>query len=143
MYIFGMIMLSKRKKERMKILEEFFGTDDLAHVPENFHQVNAIPGPVFFKMIKWTPWLDPGWLISKHSEIIIICSHKGDIRELRFSRRASMIEWEGYLLRNGFLSWFRLEQDDELLFITSENGVTVVGSKSSTRKIYEDVKFNK
>jgi len=141
MYIFAIIMFKKRKKERGRILQEFFGTDNLEDVPDYFHQVNAVSSSTFHKLIKWLPWWDPGWLISKRNEIILLHSHKGDIREVRYPRRDILIEWEGILIRNGLISWFRIQYGEEEIHLTSEPGVTVIGSKGSTKRIYDPVKL--
>ena len=74
--------------------------------------------------------------------MIFLSEHNLEVIEKKYPRNKALIEWEGtYFLKNGALSWMKIEMDGVTTYFTSETGITIIGSKKQTKEIYETVKF--
>ena len=143
-FIMGMAFIAyrNRRKARKRILRNYLKLSKVDRVPDDHIMVRYCDSERFNRFWKLFPWYGIGWFINKRNEVIFLSEHNMEVIEKRYPRNRALIEWEGtYYLKNGALSWMKIEMDGITTYFTSETGVTIFGSKKQTKEIYETVKF--
>lgn len=95
----------------------------------------------FRNLIKFFPWEATGILFISSTQAKFFCSVMSwENLELTFNREDSKIKWIGKnIWPNGFVSWLEIDSCGEKHYFTSETGTTIIGSKNTTRQIYDEL----
>ena len=94
----------------------------------------------FRKTWKLLPWEGAGCLVIRKHEIAFVGKLlKGGPVEFRFQRDDYIITWIGFSFwKNAAIHWFSIESNEGRHYFTSETGITIFGSKESTRRIFNE-----
>lgn len=94
------------------------------------------------RWLKFFPWETSGIIHADANRLTLYLEKLNNQSDVSISldSRAIRIGWAGTeVLRNGVASWLIIEAGYERHYITSETGMFVFNSASSTRRMYEEL----
>lgn len=96
----------------------------------------------FNKFWKIFPWERAGLLVMKEpgTTLFRYIEPAGEVGEMVLTSAKDEVEWAGTVLKNGFTHWFSIREGGTTHYFSSETGVFIVNSESTTREIYNRIR---
>ena len=139
-WIYVFYQNSKRKKIRQRILAS--RPDLLGGKP--WFPVRYASQPRFDSFLKFFPWDGAGILLVIPGSVLFIGEMlSGAPVTLQLAPGNSRINWLGKCpWPNGMVSWLRFDTADQKHYFSSETGVMIFGSHTTTKAIYDEANRN-
>ena len=88
------------------------------------------------------PWEGVGYLVIGSSWFMFIGKlMKGDhVEVVRISTQEVAVQWVGQkIMKGSLITFFRIRLGNDIFYITSDGGISVIGSEESTREIFDEI----
>src|SRR6266496_3427268 len=140
LWIYIILQNRRRKRIRERILAAH--SDIIGNKP--WFPARYASESRFNSWFKILPWEGAGiFLVAPGSVLYLGESLSGTPVTLQFAPGNSRINWMGKCpWPNGAVSWFRFDTADQKHYFSSETGVMIFGSHSSTKTIYDEASNN-
>src|SRR6266700_1946800 len=140
LWIYIILQNGKRKRIRERILAA--RADVVGN--KRWFPVRYASQPRFDAMLKILPWDTAGLLIVAPGSVLFLGENlAGDPVTLQFAPGNSRIAWLGKCpWPNGAVSWFQFQTADQKYYFTSETGIMIFGSHSSTKAVFDEANRN-
>ncbi len=140
LWVYIILQNGKRKRIRERILAvhaNLVGS-------KRWFPVRYASQPRFEAMLKILPWDTAGLLIVAPGGVLFLGENlAGDPVTLQFAPGNSRLAWLGKCpWPNGAVSWFQFQTADQKHHFTSETGIMIFGSHSSTRAVFDEANQN-
>lgn len=143
-FVVGLLLYLRQKTQRERKTQVAFLRSHAEQLKDGaWFRVRYASRPRFESAWKLVAWEAAGILLVGENEVTFYrCAASGKTEELVFAPDHTRAEWiNSRFWPNGKLKWFRLDQNSQQHYFTSDTGTTVLNSDPTTRDIYMRVQM--